>query len=254
MNRRALGFVVLASLVALSGCMGAFGGIPDEQLCEDRGYDWETSAVATYQVTTKGDYETVYNMSGQKTIELYREDGLGNKHPVQIRAVKFRYPDGTTVDCKDIDVETTRRKTIVTLPAEEGQFAYVAPSSPKRFTTRKFVEGSHEVVLPEDREVENMLFGSVKPSGYETSRDEAGRLHITWEEVNSQRVVVQYYLQRDVYLLTGLVLVAGILTAAGMGYYYRLIERLRRRREEAGLDLDQDIDDDSDRGPPPGMR
>ena len=252
MRVKLLQATALVALVALAGCTGFFGGIPQEQLCQDQSYDWNGSAAATYNVTTGGQYHAVYEVNNTSTIELYRTDGLGNDQPLRIRSVKFRAANGTVYDCEDVNVSTSRRRTTVDLPAEDGSFAYTASSTPKRFTSRRFVNGSHEVVLPADREVSNPLFGNVQPGGYEVDRS-GERLRITWETVDGESLLVQYYLERDIVLFFGLVTVAGLAAVGGVLYYYRLIRGLRRKREEAGLDVDVE-DDEFDDEPPPGMR
>lgn len=252
MNRTLLHVVALAAVVVTAGCSGGlFGGISEEQLCEEQTYDWNTSAAATYNVTTGGEYQAVYEVNGTDTFELYHTDGLGNDQPLQISSVQFVAADGTEYDCEDIDVSESRRRTTVELPAEDGQFAYTSSSTPKRFTTRTFVNGSHEVVLPADREVSNPLFGNVQPQADDVDRS-GERLRVRWEEVDAETIVVQYYLKRDVPLFFGLVTVAGLAAVVGIVYYYRLIRGLQRKREEAGLNVDVE-DDEFDDGPPPGM-
>ncbi|MEF8774524.1 MAG: DUF5803 family protein [Halobacteriales archaeon] len=250
MDRKYLAVVGLALLVGLSGCLGLFGGASEERLCENETYDYKTDANATFTVATNNTYKAVYDVDGQRTIELYETNAINNERPLNVRAVEFRAPDGTVYGCEDIEVEQKNSRTVVTLPAENGQFAYTAGGQPKRFSTHTFVDGSYEVVLPEDRKVRGPLIGSIRPSGHEvTTRND--RVHVTWESVDTRRVAVRYYLQRDVYLLLGVIGVAGAAALGGLAYYYRKIERLRRRREEAGLDVD--IDDDDRRDPPPGM-
>jgi hypothetical protein len=254
MTRKALHAAVLVALVASAGCTGLFGGISDEQLCEDQTYDWNTSATVTYNLTAGGEYHATYDVEGNTTLELFRTDGIGNDRPLQIRSVKFRADDGTVYDCEDIEVETSRRRTTLELPEANGTFAYTASSTPKRFTTRtfEFTNGSYEVILPPGREMGNPLFGNVQPRGYEVDRS-GERLRITWDSVESDSLLVQYYLERDITLFFGLVVVAGLGAVAGILYYYNLIRGLQRKREEAGLDVDVD-DDEFDDDPPPGMR
>ena len=252
MNRKLLQVALLATLVGTAGCTGLFGGISDEQLCADRTYDWNTDAAATYNVTTGGEYRALYELENQSTIELYRTDGIGNDRPLQISSVQFRTPDGTVYDCEDIDVSTSRRRTTVELPAEEGTLAYTSSSTPKRFTSRTYTNESHEVILPPDREVGNPLFGNVQPGDYDVDRS-GDRIRIQWDGVESESVLVQYYLERDLALFGGLVLLAVLGAGAAALYYYRLIRGLERQREEAGLDVDVD-DDEFDDDPPPGMR
>jgi hypothetical protein len=97
------------------------------------------------------------------------------------------------------------------------------------------------------------VFGQVSPRGYETGRD--GQVtQIRWDEaVTSRSVLVQFYLQRDLTIFAGLVLVFSLIGGGGLLYYRRQIEALREQREELGLDVETD-DDEFDRGPPPGMR
>lgn len=253
MNRTLLHAVGLAAVLVTAGCTGGpFGGVSEEKLCESQSYDWNTSAAATYNVTTGGEYHAVYDVNNTSTFELYRTDGLGNDQPLQISSVQFVAANGTEYGCEDIEVSTSRRRTTVKLPAENGQFAYTSSSTPKHFTTRTFVNGSHEVVLPPQREVSNPLFGNIQPKPDDVVRNSDDRLTLRWSGVDAETIVVQYYLRRDVPLFFGLVTVAGLAAVAGIVYYYRLIRGLRRKREEAGLDVDVE-DDEFDDGPPPGM-
>ena len=251
MNRRQLAPLALALVLVTSGCLGMFGGISEERLCEDVRYDWNTTANATYTIETNNSYTAVYAVENASSMEFHQRDGFGNDQPLQISAVQFHTEDGTTYDCEDIDVETTRHETIVEFPESDGQFAYTADSPPKRFATQRFADGSHEVILAPNREVSNPVFGSVQPSGYETERVD-DRLHIQWEDATSRVLVVQYYLDRDVPLFLGLILVAGFLALFGIAHYYRLIQELAQQRREAGLDIDLSEDDGDE--PPPGMQ
>lgn len=249
MRRRHLALAALVVVVVTSGCLG-FGGVSEEELCEDASYDWETSANATYTVADNGTYRAVYDVENTSSMELYHTDGLGNDQPLGISSVKFRAENGTVYDCEAIDVETTRHRTIVEFPEADGQFAYTAESASKRFGTRRFVDGSHEVILPQDRQISNPIFGNVQPAPDETEWVD-GHLHIRWTDLESEQLSIRYYLARDVPLFLGVVGVAGLAALAGIAYYYRLIQGLKRRRREAGLDLD--VDDDDGRDPPPGF-
>lgn len=239
MKRTRLVPLALVLVVVTTGCLGGFGDISEEDLCADASYDWDTDANATYTVWTNSSYAAVYDVENSSSMELHSRDGLGNDEPVHIESVKFRAEDGTVYDCEDVEVETTRHETIVEFPEENGQFAYTAESSPKRFVTQQYVDGSHEVILPPNREISNPVFGSVQPSEDETERVD-GRLHVRWDEPEGNRLVVQYYLDRDVPLFVGIVVVAGIAAIIGFAYHYRLLQGLQRRREEAGIDLDEE--------------
>lgn len=249
-KRQFLGVVALAALGLTAGCIGLFGDIPDDQLCENAPYDYDTDANATYTIETNGTYRAVYNVSGQDTFELYKTDGLGIENPLQLSGIEFRTANGTKYDCESIEVSTTRDRTVVTLPAENGQFAYTAQSTQKRFSTHPSTNGSHEIILPKNRSVENPVFGNVRPGGYETENVD-GRVHIRWDSVETERITIRYYMERDIPLFLLLVVVAGSLAAVGFVYYFRLVRQLRRRREAVGPD-DVDVEED-DRDPPPGM-
>lgn len=251
-GRKYLAVAGLVALVALSGCMGALGGggISEDRLCQGADYDFSADANATYTVRTNGTYQAVYDVDGREEFRLYRTDGLGGEQPLQISAVKFRAEDGTVYDCEDIEVEVDGDRTVVTLPATEGTFAYTARSPSKQFNTRRFVNGTHEVILPAERSSDLPLFARVQPGGYDrTEVDDRERLR--WESPEAERISVQYYMERDLLVLAGIIGVAAVVAAGGLGYYYLRIRRLKQRREEAGLDVD--VEDDGD-DPPPGLR
>jgi hypothetical protein len=251
MDRRHL--LPLALVVALvsAGCMGGFGGASSEEtLCQDASYDMNTSAAETYTLRTNNSYQAVYQVEGNDRLELYTRNALGNDEPVTVRAVQFRAANGTTYDCEDIDVSTQQRRTVVELPAENGTFAYTSPSQPKRFHTRTVVAGPKEVVLPPNRSVSNFVFGSVRPGGYETSVDDENRLHVRWEEFDANTISVQYYLPRDITIFGALFVMLAASAGLVLFYYYRVFQRLKQRREEAGIDVE--FEDDGD-DPPPGM-
>lgn len=253
-DRRRVAALALVALVALSGCAG-FGSVTSEEgLAEDASYDWDTDADATITFDEDDDeYRAVYTIENRSTVRVYQSTRYGNDQPIGIRAVQFRYPNGTVVGTEEIEVDETRSEVYVHLPAETGQLAYTTGSHSKNFQTQAFVEGSYEVILPPGHRVENFVLATVRPSGHETELDgETDRVHIRWDEVSSgTSISVRYYLERDLYLFGGLVVIASAGALIGMAYVYRQIKRLQERREEMGLDVD--VDDDR-RRPPPGMR
>lgn len=251
MNRRLLAVISLFVLAALAGCSG-FGSVTSEEgLREDADYDWDTDADATIEIRD-GEYRAVYTIEGRERVRLYQSTRYGDDQPIDVRALQFRYPDGTVVGVEDegLEVEETRSEVYVTLPAEEGQLAFTSDSRTRDFRTDTFVEGSYEVILPPGYRVDNFVLATVRPGGYETELVD-DRVHIRWDEVTADTISVRYYLERDVYLFGGLVVVASIGAAIGIARVYRQVKELRRRREEMGLDVD--VEDD-DRKPPPGMR
>lgn len=251
MNRRLFALLSLFVLVALAGCSGLGSVTSEEGLREDADYDWNTDADATIDIGD-GEYRAVYTIDGRSTVRLYQSTHYGNDQPIDVRALRFRYPDGTVVGVEDenLEVEETRSEVYVHLPAEEGKLAFTSDSRSRNFRTDTFVEGSYEVTLPPGYRVDNFVLATVRPGGYETELVD-DRVHIRWEEVTADTISVRYYLERDVRLFGGLVVVASIGAVIGIGYVYRQIQELKRRREEMGLDVT--VEDD-DRKPPPGMR
>lgn len=257
-RRRLLGAFALAALALSSGCLGVFGPnpIPDERLDADppEPYAWNENVDVHLTVTADARFQAVYRVN-DSSIELYRRDGFGGQNAIPISAVRYRYPNGTVITGSQFEnrggeIERSRDAVTVQLPsdAESGKLAFTSESSPKRFTLPTFVEGSYEVVLPPDRRVDFPIFGSVTPRGYETFQ-RGDRTHVRWNDVTARAIVVQFYLERDLYVfgaLAGMLLLVG---AVGVLYYRTQIEALRERRREVGPDVDTDDD-----GPPPGMR
>ncbi|MDL5360355.1 DUF5803 family protein [Halalkalicoccus sp. NIPERK01] len=249
MNRRLLAIGSLVALVFVAGCAGFGSTTSEEGLNEEASYDWDTEADATIEVTD-GEYRAVYTVENRSTIRLYESTRYGDDNPIDVRAVQFRYPDGTVVGMDEIEVEESRSGVTVHLPAENGQLAFTSDSRSRNFATETFVEGSYEVILPPGYRVDNFVLANVRPGGYEAEVVD-DQVHIRWDEMNASAISVRYYLERDVYLFGGLILVASIGAAIAGAYVYRQMQELRRKREEAGLDVDIEEDD---RKPPPGMR
>ena len=260
MNRRLLAAFALCALVFSSGCLSFFGSnsVPPEQLdaAPPQEYAWDADVDAHITVTENAKFQAVYRVN-ETTMTLYRRDGFGGRTAIPVSAVRYRYPNGTVITGSQFDehggnIERTRQRVTVTMPSDGstgGKLAFTSESTPKRFSLPTFVDGSYEVVLPPNRRVEMPVFGSVSPGGYERSVDAQGRTHLRWPDVTARAVVVQFYLQRDLYVFGGL---AAVLLGAGVVgslYYRRRIAALRRRREEYGLD----VDDDDFGGGPPGM-
>ncbi|ESP88061.1 DUF5803 family protein [Candidatus Halobonum tyrrellensis] len=262
-RNRVLAVVALVGLLGLSGCLGLFGGgsVGDDRL--DRApagddYAWNASVDAHITVLSDATFEAVYRVNGSEAT-LYRPDGLGGRTPLDVRAVRYQYPNGTVINGSTLaargGVTQNRDEVTVTLPAdvEGGRLAFTAGSTPKRFSLPTYVDGSYEVVLPPGRDVSLPVFGQISPGDYDTPvrTDDRDRVHITWGDVTADSVTVQFYQPGDLRILGGLVALAGVVGVGGLLYYRRQIERLRRLREEHGLDVD--TDDDDRQGPPPGM-
>ncbi|PSQ19248.1 hypothetical protein BRD00_03145 [Halobacteriales archaeon QS_8_69_26] len=260
-GRRTLAAAALVCLLAASaGCGGLFASeVPDDSLDKEppQPYDWETNGTAKIYVVDGGDrYQAVFDLSEANTTKfvLY-ERGLSTDRPEWVRSVRYRYPNGTEVNGSHptVDVRLEGSRRVVEAPRAEGKLAFTGPSDIKQFGFRTPVDGSYELVLPPGRRVGSFLFGRVSPNGYSTSVDDQNRLHVTWEEVNSP-IYVRYYLLRDLLIFRGGVAVLVVVAGAGVAYYLRKIRTLKRRREEIGLDVESDEDDEFDRDPPPGMK
>ncbi|MFB6134869.1 MAG: DUF5803 family protein [Halanaeroarchaeum sp.] len=234
--RRLLAIVGLIGLLVLAGCTGS--AIDQQALSESATYDWNTSEAVTVTVHEER-YQFVYTLTNDSTVRLSVHDQLAGTQPVSISAVKFRYENGTIVTARALRVEVVDQRTVVTLPATEGQFAYTARSGTRSLTVPVVTERSHEVILPPGMRISFPIFGTVDPGGYETElRND--RVHLTWSSVQADRIVVDYYAARDLLLYGGLVGVLLVVALLGVAYYRLQIRRLAERRSQAGLDFDED--------------
>ena len=260
--RKRLALLALVGLVVSTGCLSFITGneIPDEQLDQppEERYNWDARTDVHVDVSDHATYQAVYDLSAGGSdgrLVLYHRDAFGTQTPLQIRSLRYRYPNGTVINGSQIDdrggtVEAQREQLVIEPPVQGGELAFTADSTPKRFAIPTFMEGSYTVVLPEGRRASVPLFGRIAPNPTDvTVRND--RVHIRWENVTSNNVVVQYYLQRDLQIFAVAAGVLSLVAVVGLLYYRRQLKGLQKRREELGLDVD--IDDDRDE-PPPGMR
>lgn len=254
MRRRQL--LALGALVAVAVLAGCFGpaGIDDEELNADAEYDWNGSATVTVTLS-RSSYATVVNVTNASTVPVWQRDVIEGDRPVRLSALRFRYPNGTVVSPAGSGLSATVEsdRTEIELPNRRGKVAYTAERAGKQFSTPAFIEGSYEVVLPPDSRIGIPLLSQAGPGGWET-RIEDGRMVVRWDGIEDGTVSVRYYLQRDIWLFSGLVVLALSIGTGGALYYLRQIRRLESEREEVGLDVDYEDDDFRDDGPPPGMR
>lgn len=260
--RRTLAILALVALVVSSGCLSLITGdsVSEERLDEppEQRYTWDGDTDVHVTVSDHATYQVVYNVSAAENgrFQLYHRDALGTQTALQIRALRYRYPNGTVINGSQIPdhggtVEAERENLIVEPPRDDGKLAFSGSSTPKRFALPTFVEGSYTVVLPEERRVSVPLFGRISPAADDVSIVH-DRVHIVWGEVSTDNVVVQYYIQRDLQIFAVAAGVLSLVALVGLAYYRRQLQALKRKREELGLDVD--TEDDDREGPPPGMR
>lgn len=238
MRRRLLAVGLLALLTVLGGCAGPFGGgIDTARADEDADYDWDTTANAT--LTVENDRVlAVYRIENRSTLELYGFRRFGNERPLDPVAVRFRFPNGTVVGPEAMAFSTANSRTVIELPASEGQLGVVLPKTGKRIRTPVAVEGSHEVILPENAHVRYYLLGRVVPQPDEQVEESDGRVHLRWDAVERDQIVVEFYLERDLVIFTAVLAVAGLAVLGGLVYFWLQLRTLRERREQVAWDRD----------------
>ena len=235
MRRLVLVGAVLGMLV-LAGCMG--GSISEEALAEDATYDWNTSADATVNVTGST-YHAVFVIDDQESLEFYQRGDLGGEEALAMRAVQFRYPNGTVVNASSITVNEVDERAVVEFPAQNGRFAYTARTASGDLFFPVIINGSHEVILPPGARISVPIIGYAEPTGYETSM--AGdRLVIHWDAPNQDVISVSYYQQRDLLIFGGLLGLLAAVAGGGWLYFRYQLKDLESERESAGLDVEED--------------
>ncbi|ELY44474.1 DUF5803 family protein [Natronorubrum sulfidifaciens] len=257
MNRRlVLAVLAVGLLVGAAGCTALFSGISDEELDREQEYDdlRESDAdvaidIEGGSIISNGEFRAVYDLEDTEELSLYRSN-IYSDRALDIHSVRYWHPNGTEMTGSELDIEQSDTSTDVRVPDGNGTLAFSGDAGRKTFTLPAYMEGSYEVTIPEDHRTSNFLFGSVNPSGYDREIVDSHE-RLTWEDVDST-ISLRYYLDRDIPLFIGLVATVVVIGGAGAAYYYRQVKRLRKQREELGLDVE--LEDDSDDGPPPGMR
>lgn len=258
MKRRRLALLAVAVAVLLSGC-GFFGGgeIDEGDLLGDREYDWDSNATATFDLSDSSDsYTAVIDIEDRETLEVYQEARLRSDQPIGINDLQFQFANGTVVNATHPGLTAFRGsdETEIELPADNGTVAFTSGRSGKTWSTPAYVDGSYEVNLPEDTDVGIPLLSQVSPNADESeTKDDQTTLY--WEEVDEgDSITVRYYLIRDLYIFGTLLAIALSLGVGGITYYYRQIKRAKSKREEVGLDVEEEETGADDDGPPPGMQ
>lgn len=234
--RRIAAVGLLGLLLFLGGCLG--GGVNQGALAQNETYDWNRSAEVSFNLTG-GNVYAIHELSNTSEVTIFRDTEFQGEQPVSVSAVQFRYPNGTVVNATEITVEQSGGRTHITSPASDGKLAYTTNTLPKDFSIAVATSGSFEVILPPRMDIGVPVLGSISPGGAALSSTTADRTRLYWGALDSPRIELHFYLERDFWLFAGLV-VTGVLAAIGGVVYYRAqIRRLRRHIEEAGLDIDQ---------------
>lgn len=256
MNRRAFALGAVVVLVFLSGC-SAFGGgeIDEDDLLGEQEYDWNANATATYDLSVSSEaYTAVIEVDNQTTFTVYRSTAFRGDQSLSIETLRFQFENGTVVNATHSNLTATEKseETELGLPAANGTVAWTSPRSGKQWSTPVFVEASHQVRLPESTRVGIPFLSQTSPSA-DRSTVEDDQMTLFWEEPDGD-ISVRYYLVRDLYIFGSIAFIALILGGGGIIYYLREIREAQQKRQEVGLEVEQDSDDIGDDGPPPGMR
>lgn len=255
-RRLLLGTLAVVALAALAGCSMFFGGISDEEL--DREADYEDLLDHDEDVVIdvesggwlgSGEFRAVYDLEDTDSISLSRSQ-LYRDQAIDIHGVRYWYPNGTKVTGSELDVDQGRSSTDVVVPNGNGTLAFSGEASSRSLTLPAVVEGSYNVTLPSGHRTSLFLFGDVNPSGYDRTV-ENDRERLVWDDLDST-LSIRHYQTRDVPIFFGIVLLVGGVGTAAITRTYRHVQRLREKREELGLDVE--LDDDDERRPPPGFR
>ena len=253
MNRR-LGLAVVAvlALTLTGGCLDYVTGggeIADDVLDAEpsAAYDWETDRNASLTLDTGSEVQAVYNVSADQELRLYQATSVGQEGPLDISAVRFRYTNGTVITGTELrargEIDQTPDEVFVTVPAD-GKLGFSAGATPRRLTLPVYVEGSYEVLLPENSRMDFFLFSNTVPPGATTELVD-NRVRVTWDEVTTERLLVQYYQEQDLTIFAAIVGLLSAIAVGGLYYYRRQIDRLHAVRVEMGLgDDERDSDDE----------
>lgn len=248
-RRLAVAIVAVLALAVTGGCLGYLtgGGSVDAATLDaepESPYDWNSSRNATLTLDTGSQLRAVYNVSADQRLRLYQPTSPGQEGPLDISAVRFRYANGTVINGTTLqargEVDQTTDEVFVTVPAD-GKLAFTAGATPRRLTLPVYVAGSYEVTLPEGSRMDFFLFSNTAPAGAETDLVD-NRVHVTWDEVTTGSVMVQYYQRQDLTIFAVVVALLSAIAVGGLYYYRRQIDRLHEVRVEMGLD-DEDEED-----------
>jgi hypothetical protein len=255
-NRRfALAAAAIALLAVSAGCLGyATGGgeVTNETLDAEppREYDFDTDRDAAFELSTDATYTVVYAVGDREELRLYRQTPYAGDQPLEFEAFRYQYPDGEVITGSEFrarggEIERTTDETWIRFADDmaNGNAAFSGAGSPRRFTTRAYVEGSYAVTLPPGFSTEFPIVGHVSPADH-TVETVGDRDRVVWDEVTSGSVVVQSYREGDLVVFGVILLIGAVAAVAGTLYFRRQLEALRERRRDLGLGVYEDEDDD----------
>lgn len=256
MMNRQTAILCLGVAIVMSGCLGGGGEIPEEDLLGEQEYEWDAQEEGVYNLTISSNaYKSVLTLENRSELRINREQAFRGDASVQIEALKFRFRNGTVVNATHPGLSAVEGSdaTTISLPALNGTVGYTASRANKRISTPVFVDGDHRLDLPEGTRVGLPFLAQTAPNPDRTPIED-GQMSIIWSDLEQgDTIAVRYYLVRDLYLFGGLFVIGLTAAVGGAAYYLRQIRRLERRREEVGLDVEQEDDDIGRDGPPPGM-
>jgi hypothetical protein len=251
-NRRfALAVAVVALLAVSAGCLTYVndgGEVANETLDAEppSEYEFDTDRDAAVNLSTGSRYTVVYDVAEVEELRLYRQTPYAGDQPLEFEAFRYRTADGEVLNGSEFrarggEVDRTPDETWVRFPegAGDGQVAFSAAGSPRRFTTLAYVDGSYAVTLPPGFSTDFPVVGHVAPRDYEIETVD-GRDRITWESVEGGSVVVQSYRETDLVVFAVILVVALVAAIVGVAYFRRQLEELREQRREMGLGVYDD--------------
>jgi hypothetical protein len=251
-NRRfALAVAVVALLAVSAGCLTYVndgGEVSNETLDAEppSEYEFDTDRDAEFNLSTGSRYTVVYDVAEVEELRLYRQTPYAGDQPLEFEAFRYRTADGEVLNGSEFrarggEVDRTPDETWVRFPegAGDGQVAFSAAGSPRRFTTLAYVDGSYAVTLPPGFSTDFPVVGHVSPRDHEIETVD-GRDRITWESVEGGSVVVQSYRETDLVVFGVILVVALVAAIVGVAYFRRQLEELREQRREMGLGVYDD--------------
>jgi hypothetical protein len=251
-NRRfTLAVAVVALLAVSAGCLTYVndgGEVANETLDAEppSEYEFDTDRDAAVNLSTGSRYTVVYDVAEVEELRLYRQTPYAGDQPLEFEAFRYRTADGEVLNGSEFrarggEVDRTPDETWVRFPegAGDGQVAFSAAGSPRRFTTLAYVDGSYAVTLPPGFSTDFPVVGHVAPRDYEIETVD-GRDRITWESVEGGSVVVQSYRETDLIVFGVILAVALVAAIVGVAYFRRQLEELREQRREMGLGVYDD--------------